>query len=69
MTTNTKTNTYEGIKEAVNIQDETSKTALKIGIVMAAAVGLWGLACLIGGLATAGIGGTAMGYIKAVLGV
>jgi hypothetical protein len=36
---------------------------------MAAAVGLWGLACLIGGLATAGIGGTAMGYIKAVLGV
>ncbi len=69
MTTNTKTNTYEGIKETVNIQDETSKTALKIGIVMAAAVGLWGLACLIGGLATAGIGGTAMGYIKAVLGV
>ena len=68
MTTNTKTNTHEGIRETVNIQEETSKTALKIGIAMAAIVGLWGLACLMGGLATAGIGGTVVGYFRAVLG-
>jgi hypothetical protein len=68
MTTNTKTNTYEGIKEATNIKEEASKTVLKIGIAMAAVVGLWGLACLIGGLASAGIGGTVVGYFRAVLG-
>ena len=69
MTANTKTNTYEGIKETTGIKEEASKTTLKIGIAMAAIVGLWGAACLIGGLATAGVGGTVMGYIKAVLGV
>ncbi len=68
MTTNTKTNTYEGIKETVNVKEEASKTTLKIGIAMAAIVGVWGFACLIGGLATAGISGTVVGYFRAVLG-
>ncbi len=69
MNTNIKANTYEGIKETANIQDETSKTAIKIGITMAAVAGLWGFACLIGGLATAGIIGTVTGYIRAVAGI
>ena len=69
MTANIKTNTYEGIKETTTIQEEASKTTIKIGIAMAALVGLWGFACLIGGLATAGVGGTVIGYLRAVTGV
>ncbi len=68
MTTNTKTNTYEAIGTKTGIKEESSKTALGIGIVLAAIVGLWGLACLIGGIASSGIGGVIVGYIKAVTG-
>ncbi len=64
---NTNTKTYEG-KTSTYVKEETSKTALGIGIAMAAIVGLWGLACLIGGIASSGIGGVIVGYIKAVTG-
>jgi hypothetical protein len=68
---NTKINTkgHELVKETVNVGEETSKVALGIGIALAALVGLWGTACLIGGLASSGILDTGAGYIKAVLGI
>ncbi len=68
---NTKINTkaHELVRENVNVGEETSKVALGIGIALAALVGLWGTACLIGGLASSGILDTGAGYVKAVLGI
>ncbi len=65
---NTNIKTYENISDHANVKDETSKTALGIGIAMAAVIGLWGVACLIGGIASSGVGGIVVGYIKAVTG-
>ena len=56
------------VKDDVDIHEESSKTALVIGIVMAALVGIWGVACLIGGLSSSGMGGAIKGYITAVFG-
>jgi hypothetical protein len=47
---------------------ETSRFALNAGMGMAALIGLWGVACLIGGLATSGAGGLLRGFITAVTG-
>jgi len=65
---NTKIKTYEDINTHTGLKEETSKTALGIGICMAVIVGVWGFACLMGGIATSGIGGVVAGYIKAVAG-
>ncbi len=65
---NTNIKTYETTNNHTNVKDETSRTALGIGIAMAALIGLWGVACLIGGIASSGIGGIVVGYIKAVTG-
>jgi len=48
---------------------EASKFGLKVAMGMAALVGIWGLACLIGGLATNGVGGMLRGYLTAITGV
>ena len=47
---------------------EASRFALSVGMGMAALIGLWGAACLIGGLATNGIGGMLKGYLTAITG-
>ena len=47
---------------------EASRFALNAGMGMAALIGLWGLACLIGGLATNGFGGLLRGFWIAVTG-
>jgi len=47
---------------------EVSRFALNAGMGMAALIGLWGVACLIGGLATSGFGGLLRGFITAVTG-
>ena len=47
---------------------EASRFGLSVGMGMAALVGLWGAACLIGGLATNGIGGLLRGYLTAITG-
>ena len=47
---------------------EASRFALNAGMGMAALIGLWGLACLIGGLATNGMGGLLRGFWIAVTG-
>lgn len=69
MNTNTTAKGNELVRETVNVSEETSKAALGIGIVLAALVGLWGTACLIGGLASTGIVGTVTGYVRAVTGI
>jgi len=47
---------------------EASRFALNAGMGMAALIGLWGLACLIGGLASHGFGGLLRGFWIAVTG-
>ncbi|MBC8207891.1 MAG: hypothetical protein H8E79_01840 [Desulfobulbaceae bacterium] len=64
-----KTNIQTQKETKTNVAQETSKFALNIGIVMAALVGIWGLACLIGGLMSGGFGGAIQGYVSAVTGM
>jgi len=47
---------------------ETSRFALNAGMGMAALIGIWGMACLIGGLATNGTGELLRGFVTAVTG-
>ncbi len=58
----------EIVRDELDIRDDTSKTALIIGIIMAAIVGIWGMACIIGGITSSGIGGLIKGYIIAIIG-
>ncbi len=64
MSANTKTQTGEKIDAGY----EASRFALNAGMGMAAMIGLWGLACLIGGLATNGLGGLVSGFLTAITG-
>jgi hypothetical protein len=68
MKTEIKTGHRDTIQDNIDEREETSKTALIIGIVMATLVGLWGATCLIGGLASSGVGGLIKGYIATVIG-
>lgn len=68
MDANAKVKEQEHIKDNIDLKEETSRTALGIGIAMAALVGLWGVACLIGGLASSGLGGVIRGYFTAIFG-
>lgn len=47
---------------------EASKFALNVGMGMAALMGIWGMACLIGGLVSNGVGGMLAGYLTAISG-
>ncbi|HID40319.1 MAG TPA: hypothetical protein EYP36_12510 [Calditrichaeota bacterium] len=52
-----------------DIAKETSIFAIGAISVLAALIGIWGLACLIGGLAANGPGGLIRGYITALTGM
>ena len=65
MNANTMTRTEATTTDAAY---EASKFGLSVGMGMAALIGLWGAACLIGGLATNGIGGMLRGYLTAITG-
>ena len=52
----------------VNVTQETSKFSLIAVMTMAGLVGIWALACLIGGLANSGTGNLIRGYITAIFG-
>lgn len=47
---------------------EVSRFTLGIGIALAALVGMWGFACMIGGLATCGMGELLRGFLTAITG-
>ncbi len=64
MSAKTKTRT----ETKTDVGYEASRFALNAGMGMAALIGLWGLACLIGGLATNGFGGLLRGFWIAVTG-
>ena len=51
-----------------DITQETSKFTIRIVMTMAALIGIWAVACLVGGLASGGLGNLIQGYISAILG-
>lgn len=55
--------------EAKVDRQETSKFTVRIIMAMAALIGLWATACLIGGLASGGVGNLIKGYISTIVGL
>ena len=51
-----------------DVAQETSKFTIRVVMTMAGVIGIWGLACLIGGLASGGIGNMIKGYISTIVG-
>ena len=47
---------------------ETSKFTVRVVMAMSALIGIWALACLIGGLASGGVGNLIRGYISTIIG-
>ena len=64
MTTDTTTRT----EVRVDIRDEVSKFSLRIGMALAAIIGIWGVSCLVGALAGNGVSGTLKGFMTAITG-
>ena len=63
---NTRIETRKDVRTDVGY--ETSRFVNTVGLIAAALVGLWGAACLIGGLADAGLVGLVKGFVSAVTG-
>ena len=61
-------NTITRNEAATDVGYEASRFTLGVGIAMSALIGLWGVACLIGGLAANGPLGLVQGYITAIIG-
>lgn len=51
-----------------DIAQETSKFTIRVVMTMAALIGIWAVACLIGGLASGGLGTLIQGFISAITG-
>ncbi|WP_028318200.1 hypothetical protein [Desulfobulbus elongatus] len=51
-----------------DVAHETSRFTVRAVMAMAGAIGIWALACLIGGLASGGIGNLIRGYISTIVG-
>ena len=64
---NVNTNTWA--EEKTDVGHEASRFGLNIIIAMATLIGLWGTACLIGGLANNGVGGMLRGYLTELTGI
>jgi len=47
-------NSIGAVNNEISVGEEASKFALKVGVVMAALIGVWGVACLVGGLVSVG---------------
>jgi hypothetical protein len=51
-----------------DVAQETSKFTIRVVMTMAAVIGVWALACLIGGLASGGVGNLIKGYVSTIIG-
>ena len=65
MTAQTTTRT----ETKVDVAQETGQYAVKAIGVLSALIGAWGMACLIGGLASSGAAGLLQGYVSALTGM
>jgi len=64
-----KSPTITNENTTVNVTEEVMGFSLKVGAVLSALVGIWGLTCLLAGLINAGPLGMLKGYITAVTGI
>ncbi len=51
-----------------DVAHETSKFTVRVVMTMAGLIGIWAMACLIGGLASGGFGNLIKGYISTIIG-
>jgi hypothetical protein len=51
-----------------DVAQETSKFTVRVIMTMAAVIGAWALSCLIGGLASGGVGNLIKGYVSTIIG-
>jgi hypothetical protein len=63
-----KSSTIINDNTKIDLNDEVMGFSLKVGVVLAALVGVWGLACLTAGLANVGAIGMLKGYVTAITG-
>ncbi|HEB50862.1 MAG TPA: hypothetical protein ENI89_09660 [Desulfobulbus sp.] len=63
-----KTATRKATGTQADVGHEVSRFTLGVGIALAILVGIWGLACMIGGLANCGVGELAGGLLGAITG-
>ena len=61
-------NTITRTEVKADVEYEASKFGMSLIVAMATLIGLWGVACLAGGLATNGVGGMLRGYLNAITG-
>ena len=61
-----------GLRLDITTVDKMSRDVTNVGMgvimVMAALIGIWGIACLFGGIAQTGVGELLSGYITAITG-
>jgi hypothetical protein len=57
------------VESEIDVGQETAKFTLNAFGVVSVLIGIWGTACLIGGLASSGAGGLLRGYISALTGI
>lgn len=57
----------------VQVQESISQSSAQVGIgiiaIVSAMIGMWGIACLIGGLSQYGVTGMVKGWLSAVMGI
>lgn len=51
-----------------DVAQETSQFTVRVVMTLSALIGIWALACLIGGLASGGVGNLIQGYISTIIG-
>ena len=51
-----------------DVAQETSKFTVRVVMAMSGLIGIWALACLIGGLSSGGVGNLIRGYISTIIG-
>lgn len=64
-----KTPTITNENTTVDVTEEVMSFSLKVGAVLSALVGIWGVTCLLAGLINAGPLGMLKGYLSAVTGL
>lgn len=52
-----------------DVAQETSKFTVNVVLTMSGLIGIWAVACLIGGLASGGFGNLIKGYISTIVGL
>jgi len=57
---------YRITNTEVSVSEEVSIFGMKVGMIGAALIGIWGLSCLIGGLMAVGPTGLIVGFLTAI---